>query len=93
MMCYYLNVQFEGQRVKALHCTPTVYLWVWHVYHSYLGLKKESNRRFGKTNRIMKIFMIFSPSKILFGDQFKTNEMGGTCGTDRGEAFIQDFGG
>ena len=37
--------------------------------------------------------MIFSPSKILFGDQFKTNEMGGTCGTDRGEAFIQDFGG
>lgn len=29
--------------------------------------------------------MIFSPSKILFGDQFKTNETGGTFGTDRGQ--------
>ena len=37
--------------------------------------------------------MIFSPSEILFGDQFKINEMGGTCGTDGGDTCIQGFGG
>jgi len=61
-----------------------MYLWVWHDSHIYLGLKKESNRRFEKTNRILRIFIIFSPSKILFGDQLKTNEMGWTFSMNGG---------
>jgi hypothetical protein len=43
--------------------------------------------KFDKTNRILKIITIFSPSKILFGDQFKTNEIVGTCGTDGGHVY------
>jgi hypothetical protein len=37
--------------------------------------------------------MIFSSSKVLFGNQFQPNEMGGTCGTDEGDTCIKDFGG
>ena len=37
--------------------------------------------------------LIFSPHRILFGDQIEENEMGGTCSTYRGEEnCIRGFG-
>jgi hypothetical protein len=34
---------------------------------------------------VTEIFMIFTPHQILLGDQIEMNEMGGACGTYRGE--------
>jgi len=65
MMCYYLNVQFQAQRVKYGMCS-TVYGTALHDPISYLFVCHPNNKKYP---RHLDIYKLFEVIEIIFRRQ------------------------